>query len=145
MDSGSYIGVVREIRTGLVRCRGGRRRLPPRYVDSVEVLGHLGDHGGLQAAIGVAGVLALEAALEDAPQLLRLGVTGVLNLEMAALGNDLLGSEGALRVPPSFAAPPLLDLGHLLGEQLVLPARIHGGISHIAGGHDGQDFSESLF
>jgi hypothetical protein len=43
----------------------------------------------------------LEAVLEDIPQLLALGVAGVLNLEIATLAGDLLGSEGPLGVPPS--------------------------------------------
>lgn len=43
----------------------------------------------------------LEAVLQDIPQLLSLSIAGILNLQMASLGDNLLGGKGTLRVPPS--------------------------------------------
>ena len=79
-----------------------------------------------------------EALLEDPPQLLALGVAGILNLEVAALVDDLLGREGPLGLAPSRLAPPLVDGGDLLGEELVLHAGVHGGAEHVVGGHAGR-------
>jgi hypothetical protein len=53
------VRVVGKVRPRLVG-RGGRRGgLPPGYVDCVEVFGHLSDHGGLEAAVRVAGITVL--------------------------------------------------------------------------------------
>ena len=52
-------GVIGQIGRGLVGGRGGGRALPARHVDGVEELGHLGDHGGVKAAIGGAGLFFL--------------------------------------------------------------------------------------
>lgn len=84
-------------------------------------------------------VTYLETVFEDIPQLLALGIAGVLNFEVATLAGNLLGSEGPLGVPPPRIAPPLLDLVDLEGEELVFPVGIHGGIHHVVGGHGGSD------
>ena len=80
----------------------------------------------------------LEALLENLEQLLALRVAGVLNLEVAAFADNLLGREGPLGVPPSRLTPPPLNLRDLLGEELVLPVKIRGGIQHVVGGHAGR-------
>ena len=40
----TYVGVISQIWTRLIRGRGSRRRLPAGNVDSVEVFRHLGQH-----------------------------------------------------------------------------------------------------
>jgi hypothetical protein len=77
----------------------------------------------------------LETALKDPPQLLGLGVAGILDLQIAPLRDDLLGREGPLCVPPSRVSPPLLNLGNLVGEKAVLQRRVHGRIYHVVGSH----------
>lgn len=79
-----------------------------------------------------------EAVLEDLPELLGLGVAGILDLEVSTLGDDLLSGERALGVPPARVAPPLLDLLDLLGEKLILESGIHGGVVHVVGSHFGR-------
>ena len=63
----------------------------------------------------------LEVVLNDAPQLLALAVGGVLDLEVATLGDDLLSGIRTLGVPPSRVGPPVLDGLHL---GLVLPVLV---------------------
>jgi hypothetical protein len=81
----------------------------------------------------------LEPSLEDLEQLLGLRVARVLDLEVAALGHDLLRGERPLCVPPSRVGPPPLDLLHLLGKDLVFPRRVDGGVVHVVGSHAGQE------
>lgn len=167
--------------------------MPSRDVDCVEILGHLGDHGGLKAAVGEGGVLVLvgrsdvsvepreracvrgqegrraaeqekranaglgkanwcdycsnlprkvncaylETVLENFPELLGLGIAGIFNLEVAALGDDLLGREGALGVLPAGILPPGLDLSDLLGKEVILDVGVDGRVEHVVCGHDG--------
>lgn len=80
----------------------------------------------------------LKSVLQNVPQLLRLSAAWVLNLDVAAFRGNLFCGEGPLCVPPSWVAPPLLDLLYLLGEELVLLARINGRVDHVVGSHDGQ-------
>jgi len=79
----------------------------------------------------------LEAVLKNLPQLLGLGVAGVLDLQVSTLGNDLLGGERALGLPPSRVGPPLLDLLDLLLEELIFPCGVHGDVLHVVGSHFG--------
>lgn len=116
----TYHGVISQIRAGLVRRGSCGGRLPSRDVDGVEVLGHLGNHDGVETAIGEAGVLVLsillikaqfeqlsvessylETALNDLPELLCLRIAGVLNLQVAPLLHNLLRSERPASVAPS--------------------------------------------
>ena len=50
----------------------------------------------------------LEPPLEDSPQFLAHSIAWVVNLEAPSLGNNLLGREGPLGVPPSGVRPPFL-------------------------------------
>lgn len=43
----------------------------------------------------------LETTFDQLPQLLRLDIAGVFNLDRSTLGDDLLGSVGSASVPPS--------------------------------------------
>ena len=58
--------VVCKIGGGFIGRGGGRRALPARDIDGVQVLGHLGDHGGFETAIGEAGLLVLYTAKQIA-------------------------------------------------------------------------------
>lgn len=51
-SSETYHGVVGKIGRGFIGGRGGGGALPSRDVDGVEVFGHLGEHCGLETAIG---------------------------------------------------------------------------------------------
>lgn len=46
------VGVIREIRTGLVGGGGGGRGLPSGNVDGVKVLCHLSDHDWVETSVG---------------------------------------------------------------------------------------------
>ena len=81
----------------------------------------------------------LEAVLEDVPQLLGLGGAGILDLEVAALGDNLLGRKGPLGVPPARVGPPGLDLLDLLVEELVLDVRVDSRVAHVLGRHDHEE------
>ena len=83
----------------------------------------------------VARVTHLEALLQNPPQLLRLRIARILNLQIPTLGDNLLGGEGPLGLPPSRVVPPLLDLVHLAGEDFVLGGGVHGRVLHVVGGH----------
>lgn len=78
----------------------------------------------------------LEPVLENLPQLLGLGVAGVLNLQVASLGDNLLRGERPLGISPARVGPPALDLRDLLGEELVFHVWVDGGVDHVVGGHD---------
>lgn len=43
----------------------------------------------------------LETTFDQLPQLLRLDIAGVFNLDRSTLRDDLLGSVGSASVPPS--------------------------------------------
>lgn len=123
--------VVCKIGRGLIGRRGRGRALPARDVDGIQELAHLSDHRGLEAAIGVASLLVLiignsmlancliiqysaatiylPVLLQDTPQLLRLDTGGVIDGQIAALGDNLLGSEGTLGEAPPGVFPPVLD------------------------------------
>lgn len=79
----------------------------------------------------------LEPALENLPQLLRLCVAWILNLQVASLGYNLFGSEWPLGVPPTGVTPPLLDLGHFSGKQVVFHAGFDSRIHHVFRSHLG--------
>ena len=83
--------------------------MPARDIDSVEVLGHLSDHDRVETAIREASLAGLEVVLQCVPQLLAHLVVGILLLDRAALGDDLLSSERTTSVAPSAVRPPLLD------------------------------------
>lgn len=55
----AYHWVISEIWRGFVRRRSGRRALPARYVDGIEVLCHLRHHGGIQTPVREAGISIL--------------------------------------------------------------------------------------
>ena len=57
--SGAYHWVVRKIWGWLICGRSGRRALPARHIDSIEIFGHLGEHSRFQAAVGEAGISIL--------------------------------------------------------------------------------------
>ena len=78
----------------------------------------------------------LESAFQDIPELLRLDVAGILDLQVPSLGHNLLGSEGSLGVSPSGIRPPLLDSCNFVQILLLLPVRVHSGIGHLVR-HDG--------
>lgn len=57
----TYVCIIGQIRTRLVSCSCGRRGLPSRNVDSVEILGHLSDHDWVKTTVGEACILVLHA------------------------------------------------------------------------------------
>jgi len=81
-------------------------------------------------------VADLESTLQYLPQLLRLRVARVLNLQVPSLRHNLLCREGPLRISPPRVRPPLLYSRHLVEEQLLLQIGVHGRIGHLVGSHD---------
>jgi hypothetical protein len=91
--------------------------LPPRNVNSIQVLCHLRDHDRVKAAVCVTDVVVLhnvsrsseetkarmylETIFHDVPEFLRLVIRWVRNLQVSSLGDDLLGGKGPLCVSPS--------------------------------------------
>jgi len=71
-----------------------------------------------------------ESTFKDSPQLLRLGVAWVLNLQVPPLRYNLLGSERSLRISPSRAGPPLLDLRNFSKILLLFLVRIDTEVVH---------------
>lgn len=145
--------IVCKVGRGFVGRRSGGGALPARNVNGVEVLGHLGDHGGFETTIGVARDLVLlrsytlaklsplfalepartanlEVVLEDTPELFGLDVGRVVDRQGPTLGHNLLSREGTLGVPPSRVLPPGLDIVDLL---LVLSILVFKE-THCAGG-----------
>ena len=55
-----------------------------------------------------------KALLQNLPQLLRHGIAGVLDRQVASLRSNLLGGKRPLGEPPSRLRPPLLELLDLL-------------------------------
>ena len=55
----------------------------------------------------------LEPALDDPPQLLALVIAGILDLEVATLGGNLLGGEWPLGMSPPRIRPPLLQASNV--------------------------------
>ena len=86
----------------------------------------------------------LEALLHDVPELLGLGVAGVLNLEVSSLGNDLLSGKGTLGVSPSRILPPGLDLLDLLVEDGVFGVGVDADVVHVVGSHDDDSNCNSI-
>lgn len=80
----------------------------------------------------------LEALFKDVPQLLGLGTARVFHLEVAALGDNLLGSKGSLGVLPSGVFPPGLDLLDFLCKEIILGIGVDSRVHHVVCGHDGQ-------
>jgi hypothetical protein len=78
----------------------------------------------------------LESLLEDVPELFRLVVAGVVDLDCAPLRNDLLGSERPLGVPPSRIRPPLLNSGNLSSKSRVLLRQIRRRRRHLVRSHN---------
>ena len=66
-----------------------------------------------------------------------LSVAGVLNLDRAAIRDDLLGGVGTAGVAPPGVGPPLLHLGDLLVELCLLGVDTHVGKSREVGGDGG--------
>jgi hypothetical protein len=82
----------------------------------------------------------LETALDELPQLLRLLVAGVLNLDGATLRDNLLGSVGTAGEAPSGVGPPLLQLSNFLLELSLLVVSGHDvGGDGVCGGGGGSD------
>lgn len=73
----------------------------------------------------------VEAVLEDIPQLLTLVVARVLDLEVAPLGDNLLGGKGPFGLSPARAAPPRLDLLDFFEEELVFDVGVDARVDHI--------------
>ena len=120
--------------------RGGQRQQEPRKSDPGHWRGQLTRKRRFDSLRGRA---YLETALHDGPELLGLGVAGILNLEVATLGDNLLGGKGTLGVLPARVFPPGLDLGDLLGVEIVLDVRVDGRVDHVVGGHgDGYGLAE---
>ena len=71
-------------------------------------------------------VAHLESAFHDLPQLSAHSITGVLNLEVSSLRNDLLSSEWTLGISPSRVFPPLLHSFDILLVFLVF--LVHGDV-----------------
>ena len=100
--------------------------MPAGNVYRIKVFRHLREHCRLQAAVRVASVAILniipvsqtilgemiktylEPAFKDIPQFLTHSIAWVLNLEVPSFGNNLLGRERPLGVPPSRVRPPFL-------------------------------------
>jgi hypothetical protein len=61
----------------------------------------------------------LPSALENFPQLLRLLIAWVLDIEISPLADNLLSREWSPRGSPSGIAPPLLQLCNLSLEALL--------------------------
>lgn len=80
----------------------------------------------------------LEALLKNIPQLLGLDTAGVLHREVAALGDNLLGSKRSLGVLPSGVFPPGLDLLDFLCKDVILGVWVDSRVYHVVCGHDGQ-------
>lgn len=78
----------------------------------------------------------LESLLQDVPELLRLVVAGVVDLDCAPLRNDLLGSERPLGLPPSRIRPPLLNSGNLSSKSRVLLRQIRRRRRHLVRSHN---------
>lgn len=74
--------------------------------------------------------------LHNLPELLGLSIARVLNLEVSALGNNLLGGKGTLGVSPSRVLPPGLDLLDLLVEDGVFGVGVDADVVHVVGSHD---------
>lgn len=74
------------------------------------------------------------ALLHQTPCLLGQVIAGVVDLEVAALGNNFLGSEGALCESPSRLRPPLLDGLDVVNVLLVL--LLEGELRSHVGGSD---------
>ena len=66
----------------------------------------------------------LESAFQYSPQLLRLRIAGILNLQVPSLGHDLLGREGSLGISPSGIIPPFLDSRYLVEVLLLFCFRV---------------------
>lgn len=81
----------------------------------------------------------LEAVLHNVPELLGLSIARVLNLEVSALGNNLLSGKGTLGVSPSRVLPPGLDLLDLLLEDGVFGVGVDADVVHVVGRHDDDD------
>jgi hypothetical protein len=64
-----------------------------------------------------------ELLLQVLPQLLRHGIAGVLDRQVASLGSNLLSRKRPLGVSPSRIVPPLLELPDLLLVVLILSVR----------------------
>jgi hypothetical protein len=91
--------------------------LPPRDINGIKVLCHLRDHDRVKTAVCVTDVVILdnvsrsleetrgrmylETTFHDVPELLRLVVRWVCNLQVSSLGDDLLSGEVSLCVSPS--------------------------------------------
>lgn len=63
----------------------------------------------LSTLTGGQGMTHCEAVLDKFPQLFRLCIAGVFDLDGASLLDDLLSGKWSLGVSPSRVGPPLLD------------------------------------
>ena len=61
----TYHWVVRKIWRGFIRRRSSRRTLPAGDIYSVKVLGHLREHGRLQASIGKTRIAILTGCISS--------------------------------------------------------------------------------
>ena len=86
-----------------------------------------------------------ESLLYDLPELLRHGIAGIVDLQIASLRSNLLCCIWSTRKPPSRIRPPLLELLHLVLEDLLLCVKIrHIGRLDV-GWKDGRDGVHNLF
>lgn len=86
----------------------------------------------------------LESALQNLPELFRLSVAGILNIQVPSLRHDLLGCEGSLGGSPPRVGPPLLDSRHLFQVELLFRVGVYAHIVHIVKSHIVNGFFEQL-
>jgi len=104
--------------------------LPAGNVDSVKVLGHLGDVDGVQSTVGERSSLVLGVLLKETVELLSLNGRREFGLQGASLLGDFGSGVDTLGVLPSGLGPPFLNLLDFVLESLLFGLEINFAVGH---------------